>query len=201
MTPEKFDPHDPQYKKVEDLPQEQQKNFVDIDGGFVGKEAKETLTDAKALAEITSVLKNTGLTGKDILHKRVLKEAYEKMNYEEEKKLILEVVMKYGGALEYAKEFQSDKEVVLAAVKRCGGALYYASEELQNNKDVVLEAVNNNSNALLFASDELRNDKEVVLAAIKHDHNTLVYASEEIEELLGLEEEKDWNEFLDSIDR
>ncbi len=36
---EKFDPSDPKYKKVEDLPKEEQGDFVDVNDGFVGKEA------------------------------------------------------------------------------------------------------------------------------------------------------------------
>jgi hypothetical protein len=35
---EQFNPHDPKYKKVLDLPKEEQENFVDVDGGFVRKE-------------------------------------------------------------------------------------------------------------------------------------------------------------------
>ncbi len=36
---EKFNPSNPEYKKVEDLPKEEQKNFVDVGDGFVGREA------------------------------------------------------------------------------------------------------------------------------------------------------------------
>ncbi|MCK9379267.1 MAG: hypothetical protein M0P97_03965 [Candidatus Moranbacteria bacterium] len=40
--PERFNPHDSQYKKVEDLPEEIQKNFVNVEGGgFVYKSATD----------------------------------------------------------------------------------------------------------------------------------------------------------------
>jgi hypothetical protein len=35
-----FDPHNPQYEKVSDLPIEQRKKFVDVESGFVTKEAE-----------------------------------------------------------------------------------------------------------------------------------------------------------------
>lgn len=41
MSKEQFDPNNPNYKKVEDLPSENQKNFTNIEGGFVQKSALE----------------------------------------------------------------------------------------------------------------------------------------------------------------
>lgn len=38
---EKFNPMDSEYKKAKDLPEDQQENFVDVDGGFIKKEAME----------------------------------------------------------------------------------------------------------------------------------------------------------------
>lgn len=39
-SPEQFDPKDPKYKKVTDLPEEKQDNFVNVEGGgFITKEA------------------------------------------------------------------------------------------------------------------------------------------------------------------
>ncbi|MDO8604711.1 MAG: hypothetical protein Q7K40_04960 [bacterium] len=47
MNPEKnFNPSNPEYKEVKDLPQEEQKNFVDVEGGFVMKEALEHVESA-----------------------------------------------------------------------------------------------------------------------------------------------------------
>lgn len=41
FKPEKFDPSNPEYKKVEDLPLEVQDNFMDVKGGFVRKSVVE----------------------------------------------------------------------------------------------------------------------------------------------------------------
>jgi hypothetical protein len=52
MQGERFDPHDPEYEKVSDLPKEQQGKYVDINGGFVTKEAADIeKTYAEAAAE------------------------------------------------------------------------------------------------------------------------------------------------------
>lgn len=55
MNQEKFDPHNPKYKKVEDLPQEHQERFVNIPekegGGFASKDAVRYLRQAVAVAE------------------------------------------------------------------------------------------------------------------------------------------------------
>ncbi len=45
---EGFNPHNDEYKKVEDLPQEQQAGFVNVDGGFIRKEAKELIDKTEA---------------------------------------------------------------------------------------------------------------------------------------------------------
>jgi len=70
-SPEQFNPADPQYKKVEDLPKEEQEDFKNAkEGGFVKKEAAETFQEAEELAEIANVLKKEEgeVTAVDILH-------------------------------------------------------------------------------------------------------------------------------------
>lgn len=51
MNPEEFDPSNPEYKKVEDLPQEHQSEFSNVEGGFVRKEAVKELREAEASAK------------------------------------------------------------------------------------------------------------------------------------------------------
>lgn len=52
MNPEKsFDPHNPQYKEVEDLPAEVRDRFTDVDGGFVRGKAKQMHTNAQDQAD------------------------------------------------------------------------------------------------------------------------------------------------------
>ena len=48
-SPEQFNPTDPQYKKTEDLPKEQQDEFIDTEKGFVKKEANKIYDDCKKL--------------------------------------------------------------------------------------------------------------------------------------------------------
>lgn len=54
MNP-KFDPSSPEYNKVEDLPKEHQKEFVDVKGGFVRRSALEVLKDAAGWAEEVNI--------------------------------------------------------------------------------------------------------------------------------------------------
>ena len=61
----KFDPKDPKYKKVSDLPEEEQHKYVDDDGGFVAKNAINTVREAGGSAlwknqEITKIEKLFG---------------------------------------------------------------------------------------------------------------------------------------------
>lgn len=47
MSKEQFNPSNPKFKKVEDLPEEERKNFADVKGGgFVRKEAKDLYDNA-----------------------------------------------------------------------------------------------------------------------------------------------------------
>jgi hypothetical protein len=48
---EQFNPSNPEYKKVEDLPQEEQDNYIDAGEGFVQKEAMDTFNKAKDSAK------------------------------------------------------------------------------------------------------------------------------------------------------
>lgn len=58
MNPEKFNPSNPEYKEVNDLPKNQQENFTDVSGGFVRKEVLENQTrheeDAKEINKLRS---------------------------------------------------------------------------------------------------------------------------------------------------
>lgn len=58
---EQFNPHDSKYKKISDLPNEEQENFVDVDGGFVRKEVlkadEEWQEEARKANEGRSIFK------------------------------------------------------------------------------------------------------------------------------------------------
>ena len=174
--PEKFNPKDEQYKKVDDLPKEHQEEFVDIPqeigGGFVRKEAMEALTEAEKVATIVNALKEQGLTSTDVLHEQALP-----MEKKRENALV-------DG--ENFEEFANDKEVVLKAVKRDGYNLQYASPELKNDKEIVLEAIKDadwGAYIFQYASPELKNDKEFIPVAeysslLRLEMNATPFASE-----------------------
>lgn len=93
MNQEKFDPHNPEYKKVEDLPQEQQAEFADVEGGFVRKEAIEEYRSAEAKTKqensqrsfVDKSLGKNKMTSLDILHKAGLVENKEVLEKEQRK--------------------------------------------------------------------------------------------------------------------
>lgn len=70
MYKETFNPSDSKYLKVEDLPKEEQKNFVNVPGGFVRKEARETLNEAEIIAELANQLKKLGTGANEVLKTR-----------------------------------------------------------------------------------------------------------------------------------
>ena len=170
--PEKFNPKDEQYKKVDDLPKEHQEEFVDIPqeigGGFVRKEAMEALTEAEKVATIVNALKEQGLTSTDVLHEQALP-----MEKKRENALV-------DG--ENFEEFANDKEVVLKAVKRDGYNLQYASPELKNDKEFILEAIKEHGKVIQHISNALKSDLDVILAAIKQNPDALRFISKNIRE-------------------
>lgn len=79
--PEKFDPREAQYKKVEDLPQEHQSEFVNIPkvsekegGGFVNKEAMETYKSWEESAKMQKLNRNKEISPLDIGRERAINE-------------------------------------------------------------------------------------------------------------------------------
>lgn len=46
-----FDPSDPKYKRVEDLPESERGNYVNVDGGFITKSATRVDKQANFIAE------------------------------------------------------------------------------------------------------------------------------------------------------
>lgn len=66
MSKEKFDPYDPKYGKVEDLPEEQRRHFANVDGGFVKNEVlryhdrveKEQQENEGVVDKLRNVLEN-----------------------------------------------------------------------------------------------------------------------------------------------
>lgn len=62
MNPEKsFNPSSQEYEKVEHLPQKEQKNFVNVEGGFVGESAANVYKESKEQAQDESRKEYDGL--------------------------------------------------------------------------------------------------------------------------------------------
>jgi hypothetical protein len=202
-----FNPSDPKYKKVENLPKEERNNFVDTESGFVRKEALEELSKAEFEAKIINIFKQEKETSLDTLRYKArlddLDREYEikKREYEQAEKVgkvglryyasgelsrnpeiireeVLEAVRRKDDALAYTSDkFRRDEEIVFAAVERNGLALQYAADKLRGNRNIVLRAVKQNPRALQYASDELSGDQEVVLEALKRNPDALQYVS------------------------
>ncbi len=64
--PEKFNPTDPQFEHVTDLPIEEQSNFADYENGFVRKEAMQVLKDAEIKGKVGVMEKIFGEKRKSI---------------------------------------------------------------------------------------------------------------------------------------
>jgi len=65
----KFNPHSPEYKKVEDLPMEERENFKDVKGGFVKKTALENIDEIRSDEEyLLETPENTKING-DLIEK------------------------------------------------------------------------------------------------------------------------------------
>jgi len=183
---EQFNPYNAKYKKVADLPKEEQDNFTDVeDGGFVRKEAAEKYLEAEKLVEIANVLKKEKLTPQDILHAEGLEEVrereqiidslkyYSNKGYRDEVQSILRN--------DVTPELRADKSFMMDAIQKVGGwMLEHASIDLQDDKDVVLTAVKEDGYALRYASKRLQADKEIALAAVRDYGSALQYASEEL---------------------
>ena len=198
--PEKFNPKDEQYKKVDDLPKEHQEEFVDIPqeigGGFVRKEAMEALTEAEKVATIVNALKEQGLTSTDVLHEQALPMEKKRENalvdgenFEEfanDKEVVLKAVKRDGYNLQYASpELKNDKEIVLEAIKDADWGAYifqYASPELKNDKEFILEAIKEHGKVIQHISNALKSDLDVILAAIKQNPDALRFISKNIRE-------------------
>lgn len=63
MNQEKFNPHNPEYKKVEDLPQEHQAEFSDVEGGFVRRSAAENFEKAETRADEINAERRAKMSG------------------------------------------------------------------------------------------------------------------------------------------
>lgn len=177
---ESFDPTNEKYKSVADLPEDKREDFVDVEGGFVGKEAKDEMNDAEKLAAIANIINEKKISGVDVLHQDALDEA-------ENAQVMKEKILSYisGDVDDYdswskaheallelfptmPETLRNDRELIYEVVKKKhGDIIEFASNELKDDKDFVLKLI---STGFIYSEDmseRLRNDKEIILAGTK----------------------------------
>lgn len=195
MSERMFDPSNAQYKKVKDLPKEEQGKFSDIkEGGFVRKEAKEEFDDAKKIVELANLFKEAGIDVKELLDKRKKSRMLKEVGYAlKDEKTAMDILqeraeeetLKPIDALHAeANEIHAQKypeEIYLEKFKNDPDNLKGIPKRIWNNKRFAMEAVKLNSKALdkmghgrdcLTGNDYV----EVVYEAVRHDGLALQYA-------------------------
>jgi len=176
-----FNPSNPEYKRVEDLPEKQQKKFVDVpEGGFVRREAFDPILEAR----IEEIIKKDP----HALERKITQLHEEALEFGFDREKLLKELKRDGWALQYASEdLRDDKGVVLEAVKQIGWALQYASEDLSADREFVLEVVKQNWRAFQYASKNLLSDLNFLLEIAKVNPKALVFAPRNIRKRLGIE--------------
>lgn len=189
MSPEMFNPYDPKYKKVEDLPKEMQPKFQDYQDGFVTKAAQEEFESAEKIIRLAKELKAAGLEAKDILRytrsgrikeigaamqndltetdilqERAIKEDSEPTPMDVLHEEANEMHARKYPELFYIERLKSNPDILTGIPKRVWG-----------NKKFALEAVKLNGKALNKICGDAWN-KEVILEAVRHDGLALQYA-------------------------
>lgn len=182
-----FDPNQPRYKKVGDLPKEEQGGYKDIEGGgFVRNSAVEN----DKMAEIATRFMR--VAGEDIV--RTEAESFDKARSRALgvlKKIADSKKFKQGGfrqTLEsyvdardeiqlspFKKELCDSEEVVREYARiRYGSAIHEMSDRLKNDKTFVLELLNSLGgeegeigNGIGWLPDNLAQDMDVIMAAMK----------------------------------
>lgn len=184
-----FNPYDPKYKKVEDLPKEMQPKFADYKDGFVTKAAREEEAEAEKIIQLANQLKEAGVDAKkilrydrsgrmkeigeamqndqteiDVLRERAVKEESEPTSLDVLHEEANEMHFKKFPEIFYIERLKSNPDILTGIPKHVWG-----------NKKFALEAVKLNAKAL----HKIRGkgyDKEVVLEAVRHDGLALQYA-------------------------
>jgi hypothetical protein len=183
MEQPKFNPHNPEYKKVEDLPKEEQTNYSDVEGGFVQEDAAEFYKIAQDIERITKG--ESGSMSADKFMMLLAQDEDTKREWDaltgKQKFMVLignpkgdmdlttwnENHSAIEKTLEEHPELKDDKKLMLKLiVSGSSQAPSYASEKLRNNKSYALEAVKRNGMALGYLPEEMQDDEDVVMAAV-----------------------------------
>ncbi|HLM84226.1 MAG TPA: DUF4116 domain-containing protein [Candidatus Bathyarchaeia archaeon] len=188
---EQFNPSDPRYKEVGDLPEEQRENFVDVEsGGFARKEAEEKYREARSIAEFVNSMRSVRL-------KKIIEdvEILHLCDYDDREKITSDVQRAMEVKLTAADilhaegvKYDVDKPITMKGefLRQGYWDLERASEDLRADKDIVMTAISEcvragrNFFSLDLASEELRADKDVVLASFGASSDNFRYASENL---------------------
>jgi hypothetical protein len=187
MSERMFDPSNAQYKKVENLPKEEQANFANIEKNrFVRKEAKEEFDNAQKIVELANQFKEAGIDVKQLLDKRrspgMLKEIGQALKDDKTAMDILqeraeaEILKPVDVLQEEANEIHRRKYPEKSYLERLRinpDDLTGIPRSIWSNKKFAMEAVRLNSKALRKVRVY---DKEIALEAVKHDGLILQYA-------------------------
>mgnify|MGYP001766435225 CR=1 FL=1 len=195
MSETMFNPSRPEYKKVKDLPKEEQRHFANEEGGgFVRKEAKEEFDDAKKIVELANHFKEAGIDVKELLDKRrrpIMREIGQALKDDKTAMDILqeraeEEILKPVDVLqEEAKEIHAQKypeEIYLERLRNNPDDLKGIPTRIWGIKNFAIEAVRLNGKALRkvgFLRNSLTGQDylDVVHEAVKYDGLALQYAS------------------------
>lgn len=197
MSKEIFNPSAPQYRKVEDLPKEEKKNFANFEDGFVRKEAKEELSDAEKIVELANHFKKMGLDAKELLKTRTKSRMMNEVGQAlKDGKTTMDILHERAVAEELEPMDILQEEASEIHIKKYPEIIYL--EKLRNNpnelngfpgsiwgnKKFALEAVKLNRKALgkIYGRYNLSGDDyiEVALEAVKHDGLALQYAGDKL---------------------
>ncbi len=187
MSERMFNPGNPEYKRVGDLPKEERKNFANEDGGgFVRKEAKEEFDDVKKIVELAKLFKEADIDVKELLDKRMKsrmtreigeaikdnKTAMDIMQERAEEEILKPIDIIHAEANEIHSRKYPER-LCLEKLRNNPDDLKGIPRVVWANKEFAMEAVKLNRKAL----HKVRGcTKEIVLEAVKHDGMSLQYA-------------------------
>ena len=195
-TFETFSPEDPQYKTVEDLPEEERENFKNVPSGFVRKEAVQTENLAKLKARMATLgymnspdahraagfRHDEDFDYKSRSHEVVLENEARAM--EGRKESMLQQLRKgkipsYGELRDVVDEFNNNEEFMTEAVLKRPDMFADASPRLQHERSFILSVIDEVP-YLIRNDGYFSDDKEIVMKAIAAAPSVFPYASAEL---------------------
>lgn len=178
MSKEQFNPGDPKYKKVEDLPEDEKENFTDVEGGFTRKEA----VNIHKVAELAAILEkqkskkaNKGsLNIQDSISNKLREIAVE------ERDRFFEQLSRQEDCFNGVSPETQKKLIMEALTYGKTEIIKHASEEVLFDKKFVLKSLNitniyphlSINNIYKYLPETIRGDKTIAKKALELDpHN------------------------------